>query len=53
MIVRRLLNEIPTHFADELLVGVTSEERHSLPGADRTYLKMEGITGHKYLKRLT
>ena len=34
-------------------MGVTIEEPSSLPGADKTYLKMERMTGHKYLKMLT
>ena len=33
-----------------LLVVVTSEEPHSLPVADKTYLKMELITGYKYIR---
>ena len=29
-----------------LLVGMSSEETHSLSAANKTYLKMERITGH-------
>ena len=29
-----------------LLVGMSSEEPHSLSAANKTYLKMERITGH-------
>ena len=39
-----------TLFANELLVGVTIEDPHPPPPVDTTYLKVERITGHKFLR---